>query len=190
VKNAFVQTIGKVSVLIGKSCGPLYLTAIVLSLYEVFSRYVLNAPTVWTTELIMCCVGGAWMLSAPAVTQQNRHITVTVLEMFVGTKIWKQMSKLAIVVSIIAVMGLMWATFDPAVHAIETMERSGSAFNPPLPTLFKGMLVVTCFFYILQLLARLLDDEVNESMNEALMEELSHEVFGQDENKQSNGGKD
>lgn len=179
MRHSFVQNIGKLSVLIGKACGPLYFTSIALSIYEVFTRYVLNAPTVWTTEAIMCCVGAAWMLSAPAVTQQNRHITVTVLEMVVGAKIWSRMSRFALVLSMVAVAGLIWATFEPALHAVESMERSGSAFNPPLPTLFKVLIVVASSVYLLQLFARLIERRPTISPEDELMEELSEELFEQ-----------
>lgn len=162
LRNSIVRGIGKLSVLVGKACGPLYLTAIGLSLYEVFTRYVLDAPTVWTTEAIMCAVGSAWMLSAGAVTQQNRHITVTVMELVVGPRIWAVMSRFALVVSMVAVSGLIWAASVPAIHAVTRLERSGSAFNPPMPTFLKVLLLFALAVYLLQLFARLIEETPSE----------------------------
>tara|TARA_R110000782_G_scaffold265178_1_gene358746 strand:- start:18113 stop:18604 length:492 start_codon:yes stop_codon:yes gene_type:complete len=163
VRDLFVRTIGKLSVLTGKACGPFYVTAIVISLYEVFTRYALNAPTVWTTEAIMCAIGAAWMLSVGAVTQQNRHITVTVLELLLGRKVWQVLSKVSLGLSMLAVSGLLWASFMPAVHAVQRMERSGSAFNPPVPTFLKVLLVAALTMYLLQLLARLIEKRTSET---------------------------
>ncbi len=162
LRSSIVSNIGKLSVLTGKACGPLYLTAIGISLYEVFTRYVLNAPTVWTTEAIMCAIGSAWMLSVGAVTQQNRHITVTVMELVVGPKIWAVMTRVSLVISMMAASGLMWAAFVPAMHAVTRLERSGSAFNPPLPTFLKVLLLVALTIYLLQLFARLIEKTPSE----------------------------
>lgn len=38
MRRLFVETMGRVSVFLGKACGPFYLAAIGLSVYEVFTR--------------------------------------------------------------------------------------------------------------------------------------------------------
>ncbi len=155
VHHQLFETISKISVFIGKCCGVFYFTAILLSVYEVILRYIFDAPTAWAFEVIMILVGLAWLLSIGAVTQQNRHITVTFLEIVVSKKVWRIMQKIAIILSLLAVLGLLWAAFPPAIHAIKYVERSGSAFNPPSPSLMKVMLAVACILYILQLMANL-----------------------------------
>ena len=157
MRRAFVETMGRVSVFLGKACGPFYLAAIGLSVYEVFTRYALNAPTVWTTEAVMALCGTAWLLSAGAVTQQNRHITVTVMEIVVGSKAWMLMRRIALVLSVVAIIGLLWANWGPFMQATTHLERSGSAFNPPLPSYLKAMIVIALTVYSLQLVANFLD---------------------------------
>ena len=97
------------------------------------------------------------------VTQQNRHITVTVLELLLGRKVWQVLSKVSLGLSMLAVSGLLWASFMPAVHAVQRMERSGSAFNPPVPTFLKVLLVAALTMYLLQLLARLIEKRTSET---------------------------
>lgn len=150
----FTQCIDRVSVFVGQSCGIFFLAAILLSVYEVFSRYVLDAPTVWTTEIIMALCGTAWMLSAGAVTHQNRHITVTVLEVVLPKKVWRKLQIVASVLSMLAVLGLMWASWDGFVHSLARMERSGSAFNPPIPTYLKVLIECALCLYLLQLVSK------------------------------------
>ena len=145
-----------ISTFIGKSCGIFYISAISLSVYEVFTRYILNSPTVWTTEAVMALCGTAWLLSAGAVTQQNRHITVTVLELVVGERVWGILKRVAIVLSLFAIIGLLWANWEPFLRTINNIERSGSAFNPPLPTYLKVTIMITLVIYVIQLLTELL----------------------------------
>lgn len=160
--RSFAATTGKLSVFIGKSCGILYLTAIALSVYEVFLRYALDAPTAWTNETVMALCATAWMLSVGAVTQQHRHITVTVMEILVGERAWRRMAKLAVLVSMLAAGGLLFACWDPMMSALRSVQTSGSAFDPPTPTYVKTMLVVACGFYLVQLLANLLSPADHE----------------------------
>ena len=156
MSNSFSEIVGKFSVFLGKSCGIFYITAILLSAYEVFMRYVMDAPTAWTTETVMALCGTAWLLSVGAVTQQHRHITVTAMELMVGPKLWARLSKVAILISILAAAGLFWAASEPAANALTEIERSGSAFNPPTPSFMKVMLAIACVLYALQLLANFL----------------------------------
>ncbi|MEF1310127.1 TRAP transporter small permease subunit [Vibrio mytili] len=154
-KQVHIDPVGKFSTFLGKSCGILYLTAIILAVAEVILRYVFEAPSAWNLEIVMALCGSAWLLSVGAVTQQQRHITVTVMELVVGKRIWNKMQKLAIVISMLAVGGLAWAAWEPAINSFSYLERSGSAFNPPLPSYLKVLLLVACIFYLLQLLANL-----------------------------------
>lgn len=154
--RAFVDIIGKISVFLGKACGAFYLAAIALSIYEVFMRYAFGAPTSWTSETIMMLVATAWMFCVGAVTQQRRHITVTTMELLVGEKLWNRMTKIAILLSMIAVAGLTVMLWGPMVKVLQAPQTSGSAFDPPSPTYVKSMLVVAASLYFLQLLANLL----------------------------------
>lgn len=156
-RNGFTEVVGKISVFLGRTSGIFYLTAIGLSVFEVFMRYVIDAPTAWTTETVMTLCASAWLLSVGAVTQQRRHITVTVLELVVGEKNWQRLIKVALVISLLGVGGLLWASWEPGIHSIKHLERSGSAFNPPVPSYLKVMLVLACLLYCFQLVANLIE---------------------------------
>jgi TRAP-type C4-dicarboxylate transport system permease small subunit len=157
--------VARLSVFLGRACGGIYLVAVILSVTEVFSRYVLNAPTVWITEVVMTLCGCAWLLSVGAVTQQNRHITVTAMQLIVGKRTWRRLSQLAFALTFTAIIALLYASLDPAVRATLSVERTGSAFNSPTPTMLKVLLAVSCALYLAQLIANLFedDDSVNDT---------------------------
>jgi TRAP-type C4-dicarboxylate transport system permease small subunit len=156
VLQGFAQGIGRLSTFLGQACGVIYAAAVALSVFEVVMRYAFDMPTVWTTEIIMALCATAWMLCVGAVTQQNRHITVTVLEIVIGEKNWRRLSRLAVILSIIAVGILLIACWEPMMKSIHRIERSGSAFNPPQPTYLKTLLVFSAALYVLQLIANLI----------------------------------
>ena len=152
----FVQSVDRLSVFLGKACGIFYLAAISLSIYEVFMRYALNAPTSWTSETIMMLVATAWLFCVGAVTQQHRHITVTTMELLVGEELWRKMKKIAIAISMVGVAGLIVMLWAPMVKVLNAPQTTGSAFDPPSPTYVKTAFFVAACLYFLQLLANLL----------------------------------
>ena len=147
---------GKISVFLGKACGAFYLAAIGLSVYEVFMRYALGAPTSWTSETIMALVATAWLFCIGAVTQQRRHITVTTMELLIGVAVWNRMKKIAIAISMVAVAGLVVMLWGPMVKILNAPQTTGSAFDPYTPTYIKTAFVAAACLYFLQLLANLL----------------------------------
>ena len=153
--HRFVESVGKLSVFLGKVCGVFYFAAIMLSVYEVFMRYAFNAPTSWTSETIMMMVATAWLLCVGAVTQQRRHITVTTMEIILGEKLWNRLSKVAILISMVGVIGLIIMVWDPMIKVLQHPQTTGSAFDPPSPTYYKTLFVVAGFLYLLQLTANL-----------------------------------
>ena len=154
--QAYVEFMGRLSVFLGKACGVFYLAAIGLSVYEVFMRYALGAPTSWTSETIMMLVATAWLFCVGAVTQQRRHITVTTMELLVGEVIWNRMKKIAIAISMVGVGGLIIMLWGPMQKVLKSLQTTGSAFDPPSPTYIKVAFVVAACLYLLQLLANLL----------------------------------
>jgi TRAP-type C4-dicarboxylate transport system permease small subunit len=58
-------------------------------------------------------------------------------------------------VAIGAVALLLYAAWEPAMRAIGSIQRTGSAFNSPEPTLLKTMLVIGAALYLLQLIVNL-----------------------------------
>ena len=154
--QAFVSGVGKLSVFLGKACGVFYFAAIMLSVYEVFMRYALGAPTSWTSETIMMLVATAWLFCVGAVTQQRRHITVTTMELLVGETVWNRMKKIAIALSMLGVAGLIIMLWGPMVKVLQSPQTTGSAFDPPSPTYVKTAFFVAACLYFLQLLANFL----------------------------------
>ena len=157
------RSIDSLSIFVGRLCGPLYFLAICTMAFEVIARKFFNAPQVWSLEIVIALVGTAWMLSAAPVTQQNRHITVTVVEIVVSSALWKKFQVIALVISALAIIGLMFAVeagFSKAFGG--TIERTGSAFNPPLKSYFKILIEFALLLYLLQVIACLIRKLVPE----------------------------
>jgi len=158
MRNRLVSFAGAVSIFTGRCCGVFYIAAASLSVAEVFMRYALDAPTTWASECIMALCASAWMLSAGAVTYRQRHIAVTALGTIVSGRARRILSRIAGAIAILAIAGLIVACWEPMLSSLNSVQRSGSAFNPPTPTYVKTLLVFSCALYLLQLFANLAKD--------------------------------
>ena len=132
-----------------------YIFAAVATLIEVFSRYVLNAPTYWAFETVMMLCAAAWMLSAGYITMRKRHIAITVIQGLATPRQRWWLELFAMIVGVVALYMLLTDASIRAYISVARVEKSGSAFNSPLPMMMKSLMVLGAFMYLTQLMVNL-----------------------------------
>ena len=152
----YADVMDRASVFIGHACSPLLFACIAISALEVLMRYGFDRPTAWSTELAMTLCATAWVLSVGYVTERNRHISITMVEMVVGPRIWRFFRLFQMLISFAAVFVLTLASWEPAMKVLRRTEYSGTALNSVQPTFLKLLLVAGCILYLLQLLANVI----------------------------------
>ncbi|MEM7023149.1 MAG: TRAP transporter small permease subunit [Pseudomonadota bacterium] len=154
--RAILRAIDHVSQFLGLAAAQLYLLCAVITTYEVVMRYVFNAPTQWAFEVVMVLCASAWMISVGYVTRHRRHIGITVFYLMAPPRIRWWIDLFINVVALTVVLILLYAVWEPAARAVSSIQRTGSAFNSPEPTILKAMLVIGAGLYALQLVANLI----------------------------------
>ena len=149
------KIVDHISHIVGIAVSTFYLIAALATLVEVFSRYVLNKPTYWAFETVMVSVAAAWMLSAGYVTLKKRHISITVIHNIASPSVRWWLDLFAMLVGVFALYMLLSDASIRSYVSIERLEKSGSAFNSPLPMMMKFLMVVGAFMYLAQLLLNL-----------------------------------
>lgn len=140
---------------VGHAAMHIYLIVALLSVYEVVQRYVFHAPTIWSYELVLALCGCAWALSGGYVLTEKRHIAITLLFDLMPPRLQRVFDGIALVVSTFAVGFLVFISYGLALKSLRWVDKTGSAFNSPLPTLLKIVLVIGAALYLLQILAAL-----------------------------------
>ena len=156
--SAFISRFSQFS---GLAVAQLYLVVAAITMYEVVARYLFHAPTQWAFEMVMVLCATAWMVSAGYVTLKNRHIGITVFYLMASDRTKWGLDLFALVLGVVAVFLLTNDTFGRALDAIDNVERAGSAFNSPEPTLLKTALFLGATAYLLQILVNLYQHFVN-----------------------------
>jgi TRAP-type mannitol/chloroaromatic compound transport system permease small subunit len=153
--RAFVRAVDHLSQFSGIAAAQLYLVCAVITTYEVVMRYLFHNPTQWAFEMVMVLCASAWMISVGYVTRNRRHIGITVLHVMAPRKVRFVLDLFADVVGLISVVILAYAAWEPMIRVFERIERSGSAFNSPQPTILKTVLVIGAVIYAVQLVANI-----------------------------------
>ncbi|WP_445682278.1 TRAP transporter small permease subunit [Radicibacter daui] len=154
--SRYADIMDGISVFIGHGCSVLFFVCIAVSALEVVLRYGFDHPTIWSTEIAMTLCATAWVLAVGYVTKRNRHISITMMELLVGPRVWHYFRLLQMLIAAGAVTVLTLALWGPAARALARIEYSGSAFNSPQPTYFKTMIIAGCGLYLLQLVANII----------------------------------
>lgn len=152
----YAEAMDRISVFIGHACSVLFFTCIAVSALEVVMRYGFDSPTAWSTELAMTLCAAAWVMSVGYVTQRNRHISITMVELLVSRRVWRLFRLVQMAIAFGAIFVLAMALWGPAVKVLSRTEHSGTAFNSMQPTILKVLIVVGCGLYLLQLLANVI----------------------------------
>jgi TRAP-type mannitol/chloroaromatic compound transport system permease small subunit len=153
--RGLLRAIDHFSNFLGLAAGQLYLLCAVVTTYEVVMRYVFNAPTQWAFEVVMVLCASAWLFSSGYITLHRRHIGITVLYAMAPPAVRWWLDLLAMGAGLAATLILAYAALDPALLALGIIERTGSAFNSPGPTILKTLLVFGAALYAVQMISNL-----------------------------------
>lgn len=151
----YADLMDRFSVFVGNGYSVFFFAGITVSALEVVMRYGFDAPSDWSAEVAMTLCASAWVLSVGFVTQRQRHIAITMVEMLVGPAVWRLFRLFQMVIAVGAIGVLTVALWAPAQRAVSHAEHSGSAMNSVEPAYLKALLVVGCVLYLLQLQANI-----------------------------------
>lgn len=150
-----MHLVDRFNIWLGRQVAWLYLAAVAITFYEVLARYIVNAPTTWAFEITIFLCATGYLLSGPSVTAQDQHIAITSIVEIAGARLRWWMRLFALLVGILAMAGLIYASWRSGLHAFLIWERTGGAFNAPTPALIKPMITLAAALVMLQLLAQL-----------------------------------
>ena len=116
----------------GKATSVLCVFMVFAILSEIVLRYVLNIPTQWVTESAVFCgalvyvIAGAWTLL------MDQHVKVDFIYDKLSDRTKAVLDAFTFIFFAIYLIAMLWATGMYAWDSIAVMERTGSAWNPPV----------------------------------------------------------
>lgn len=100
--------------------------------YDVFSRYILDSPTIWAFELGYMAMGAHFLLGSAYTQRERGHIRIDLLYRRLGPRVQALIDLLGYVLLLLPF--LCWISWHLLIYALQSYasgERSGqSAWNP------------------------------------------------------------
>ncbi len=138
---------------------------------EVFSRYVLNKPTVWAFDTSLFLFGYIAALGGAYAQQKKAHINVDILYLQVSHQTRSVFNIVAYLLGIFFLVLVVYTCFGKFEEAIEFDYRRQSEWAPPMFH-FWVMGCVAASLFIAQLIKDLIVDVYFLSTGQALLEEV------------------
>ncbi|MBX3659890.1 MAG: TRAP transporter small permease subunit [Ramlibacter sp.] len=111
-----------------------WLLAIVVPvmLFEVVSRYVFNAPTVWGMELAVLLFGPYFLLGGPYLLHLRGHVALDLARQRLSPAWQRRLDLVNFPVIVVFCAILLYFSVPAAFNAWSYRETSFSAWNPPI----------------------------------------------------------
>ncbi len=152
-----VQAIEALNSVVGRVAALSLLALIALVVWEVFLRYVLQAPTTWGNELVGYIFAGYIMLGGGYTLLHRDHVAMDIVYARLSPRAQATLDVLTAGFVLIYCGVLLQMTAEMTYDAWESGQRAGSDWSPPLFPIYL-VLPVGAGLLLLQSIAKLLRD--------------------------------
>ncbi len=127
---------------LGETLSWLFYAAVAFTAFEVFMRYVMNAPTIWVHDLVIAITAIAFVAGGAYALERGEHIRISSLydRLPASARLWLDRIGLALTTLFLAL--LTYAATRPALVSISLGETSGRAWDVPVPPVLKTVLAL------------------------------------------------
>jgi TRAP-type mannitol/chloroaromatic compound transport system permease small subunit len=120
-----IHAIEQLSIWIGRAFGWCILILTLSVAYEVFVRYVLNAPTVWVFDMMVQMYGALFLMAGPYALAQDTHVRADVIYRFFSPRRQAQLDFLLYIVFFFpGMLALVWFGWEIAMDSWRYQEVS------------------------------------------------------------------
>ena len=134
--------------------------------YEVISRYVFNAPTIWAHETMTYLCGIYYVMGGAYTFYYGGHVSVDVIYIRLSPRARAIVDLITFPLFFLYIGVLIWTGADYSWESIKYRETSPTAWAPPIYPL-KLAIPVGAFLVLLQGLAKFVHDvKIATSRNE------------------------
>ena len=128
-------------------------------LYEVFLRYMIEAPTLWANELTLWIAGYVFLCSGLYAMQQRCHIRIFLLYDIVPRWMQRTFDVISVTLLTIFAFFLVFGSYKQVfIVKFYKWEMFGTAFDPPIPATVQPMILIIVVLIAFQAVINLISD--------------------------------
>ena len=147
----FIHAIEQLSIWVGRAFGWCILILTLSVAYEVFVRYVLNAPTVWVFDMMVQMYGALFVMAGPYALAQDTHVRAHVIYRFLSPRGQARVDLLLFIVFFFpGMLALVWYGWEIAMDSWRYHEVSWNSPARIQIYYFKTLIPLAGGLFILQ----------------------------------------
>jgi len=151
--------VDRVALFIGRVTMMMIAIMTIVMLYEVFLRYVIEAPTEWANEMTLWFASFVFLTSGFYAMQQRSHIRIFLLYDAVPRWLQRVFDVISTLLIVLFAFFLVYGSYKQVfVNKLYKWELYGSAFNPPIPATLQPMVLVVITLVAIQAVLNLFSD--------------------------------
>jgi TRAP-type mannitol/chloroaromatic compound transport system permease small subunit len=148
---SIIHGIEELSIWIGRAFGWCILILTLSVAYEVFVRYVLNAPTVWVFDMMVQMYGALFVMAGPYALAQDTHVRADVIYRFLTPRWQARLDLLLYIVFFFpGMIALAWYGWEIAMDSWRYHEVSWNSPARIQIYYFKTLIPVAAWLFIVQ----------------------------------------
>ena len=137
------QAFDRVAIFVGRVTMLMIISMTSVMLYEVFLRYVVEAPTLWANELTLWIGGFVFLCSGFYAMQQRCHIRIFILYDIMPRWAQKLCDVISVGLLVVFSFFLVYGSFKQVfIVKFYKWEMFGTAFDPPIPATIQPMILI------------------------------------------------
>ena len=146
-----IHAIERLSIWIGRSFGWCILILTLSVAYEVFVRYVINAPTVWAFDMMVQMYGALFLMAGPYALAQDTHVRADVVYRFLQPR-WQALVDIILYILFFfpGMMALFWFGYEIASDSWRYKEVSWNSPARIQIYFFKSLIPLAGGLFIVQ----------------------------------------
>jgi len=176
ILERLLNAVDTISLRSGQAVSLLLLPIAGVMVFEVIARYGFNAPTIWSTEMVVMLAGTVYIIGGAYTQSLRGHISVDTLYDYLPAR-WQAITRafLHYPLFVLYVGVLLWAGTKFAWDSFAENEHSGSLWNPVIWP-YKFVVPLGALLIFLQGTAQFIRDVRALITGEGLTVEVSEEI--------------
>ena len=150
-----MNPVDRLSIWIGNTFSWVFLIAVALTCFEVIMDFVFNAPTIWVHDSTVMLSALGFLFGGAYALQQDAHIRITSIYQIFSPSLKRWCDIIGYVLALFYLVLLAIKTGEQAWEAITIVERSGRAWNVPIPMVVRTALFLGTALLIAQAVVKL-----------------------------------
>jgi TRAP-type mannitol/chloroaromatic compound transport system permease small subunit len=127
-----LKIIDNISIWSGKLVSIINPIVVFFVVYEIFLRYVFNAPTIWSNEAVVYLSGIGYLLGGAYSLYYRAHVSVDILYLRFSLRTRAILNVITFFFAFIYFAALIWVGTTYAWESVKIREATGSPWNPPI----------------------------------------------------------